>query len=134
MSFKEQLYVRGEAKIGGNLEANAITAQVETIDAAGALSVSTLVSLIDSTAGAMAISLAAPAKAGDFKIIIMQTDGGDATLTLADPLGAANTAVFANAGETLFLVGTSDGWAVVARNSGAVNIASAFDGPALSSV
>lgn len=54
----------------------------ETITTAGAVSVVTPVTYVDSTAGVMAITLAAGYES-QFKIIIMTADGGDATLTPA---------------------------------------------------
>lgn len=57
-------------------------AGVETITAAGAVSVVLPVSYIEST-GAIALTLA-NGEEGDVKTIIMVTDGGDATLTPAN--------------------------------------------------
>jgi hypothetical protein len=112
----------------------ALKLQTETIDEAGALSASIPVSILDSTAGAMAVTLAAPASVGDVKVVIMETDGGDATLTIAAVVGAGNTYTFANEGETAVFIGTATGWAEISRGSGAANAVSAFDGPAVATV
>lgn len=52
----------------------------ETLTAAGAVSVETPLTILDTTDGAMAITLANGYN-GQVKEILMMTDGGDATLT-----------------------------------------------------
>lgn len=66
----------------------------ETLTAAGAVSVVLPVTYLDTTAGAMAITLA-NGYVGQVKTIVMITDNGDATLTPAN-LGDGSTVVFDN--------------------------------------
>ena len=63
----------------------------EALTGAGALSTTVPVSLVDTTGGAAAITLADGSYAGQVKFIVMVKDGGDATLTLSTPAGASNT-------------------------------------------
>lgn len=74
---------------------------------------------LDSTGGAMAVTLAAPTLAGGTLIIEHTVDGGDVTLALTNVVGgsAAATATFADVGDTLVLVAKSDKW-VVLKESG----------------
>ena len=71
----------------------------ETLTAAGAVSVILPVTLLDTTAGAMAITLA-NAEEGQVKIIYMQTDNGAATLT---PVNLSN-------GTTVTFDDVNDAW------------------------
>ena len=118
---------------------------VEKVTGAGALSTTMPVSLVDTTGGAAAITLAAQGDnlPGALKTVIMVKDAGDATLTLAASAfaGAANTYTFANVGESVTLIwvcdedGTAVGWAELSRGSGAAAGATAVAGlPAASTV
>lgn len=116
----------GELKMGGATGlGGGLVLATEYLTGAGALSVSTPVSFLDTTGGAVAVTLAAPTTAGQVKYIIMSKDGGDATLTITDPVGTANTYVFANVGECIALICAADeddaivGWAEISRGSGA---------------
>lgn len=121
---------------GQNKADNAIdngTLKTETIDAAGALSTSIPVSIIASE-GVIAITLAASPVVGQIKHIFMSVDGGTATLTIAQVIGAGNTVEFASIGDSITLVnqGSDLGWCMVSRESGTANAVDAFDGPAVS--
>lgn len=130
--------LRGTNTLSGATTLSSVAAlklQTEIIDTtASVLSPSIPVSILDSTDGAMVAVLAAPASVGDVKVVIMEADGGDVTLTIAAVVGAGNTYTFANAGETAVFIGTATGWAEISRGSGAANAASAFDGPAVATV
>jgi len=89
---------------------------VQTLAAAGAVNLTTLVTRIDS-AGAIALTLADGTN-GQVKIIVMGTDGGDATLTPTTKTGYT-TITFNDAGDgvTLAFI-TTKGW-IVCGNNGA---------------
>jgi len=111
---------------------------VEKQTGAGALSTTTPISLIDTTGGAAAITLAAQGDnlPGTVKTIVFVKDAGDATLTIAASsfAGAANTYTFSAVGQTLALVwvcdedGTAVGWAELSRGAGAAAGATAVVG------
>lgn len=89
---------------------------VQTLSAAGAVNLTTLVTRVDS-AGAIALTLADGVN-GQVKIIVMGTDGGDATLTPTTKTGYT-TITFNDAGDGVTLVFiTTKGW-IVAGNNGA---------------
>lgn len=89
---------------------------VQTLAAAGAVDLVNLTTRIDS-AGAIALTLADGTN-GQVKIIVMGTDGGDATLTPTTKTGYS-TITFNDAGDGVTLVFiTTKGW-IVAGNNGA---------------
>lgn len=90
------------------------TGTVQTLAAAGAVNLTTLVTRIDS-AGAIALTLA-DGVSGQVKYIVMGTDGGDATLTPTTKTGYT-TITFNDAGDgvTLVFIATK-GWIVVGNN------------------
>lgn len=89
---------------------------VQTLAAAGAVNLTTLVTRIDS-AGAIALTLADGTN-GQVKHIVMGTDGGDATLTPTTKTGYS-TITFNDAGDGVTLVYiTTKGW-ICAGNNGA---------------
>ena len=116
---------------------------VERVTGAGALSTSVPVSLIDTTGGACAITLAAADNnfPGAIKTIVMVKDAGNAVLTIAASAfaGASNTYTFTDVGQTLTLMhvqdedGTAVGWAEISRGSGANAGATAVAGLAAAS-
>lgn len=101
------------------LNKNDISVQLETITAAGAVSV-----LVKDTnlalTGAGAVTLAAPdaSMRGIVKTIEMTVDNGDVTLSLANCAGgsAATTCTWSAVGQALVLVGGTAKWAVVSES------------------
>ena len=95
-----------------------ISAQTEAVTT-GAISVTKRITVLDTTAGAVLFTLAAPDATmyGQVKVISFGTDNGDATLTLTNVQGgsAATTCTWANVGEELVLVGGSTKWAVISE-------------------
>ena len=93
-----------------------LSAQTETILAAGAISVTGKISNL-ALVGAGAVTLAAPdaTMLGVVKVIEMTVDNGDVTLALTNVQGgsAATTATFDAVGEQLVLVGGSAKWTVI---------------------
>tara|TARA_Y100001963_G_scaffold22995_2_gene30375 strand:+ start:3475 stop:3936 length:462 start_codon:yes stop_codon:yes gene_type:complete len=82
----------------------------QAITSAGAVNITTPVTTV-ATSGAIALTLA-DGSVGQIKIIIMITDGGDATLT---PTTMANgtTLTFADAGDSAILMWIATGWQVI---------------------
>lgn len=101
---------------GGIVTSGPLTGGVQTLAAAGAVDLVTFVTRIDS-AGVIALTLADGTN-GQVKIIVMGTDGGDATLTPTTKTGYS-TITFNDAGDgvTLAFI-TTKGW-IVAGNNGA---------------
>ena len=112
----------------------------ESLTGAGALSITVPVSFLDTTGGAVAVTLAASTVKGAVKYIVMVKDGGDATLTLADVAAVGNTIAFAAVGDAITLINAADedgtiiGWTLLSRESGVANTAAAFDGPVITTV
>lgn len=96
------------ATIGGTL--STIIGSVQALAAAGAVNLTTAITTIAS-AGAIAITLADGAN-GQIKVISMITDGGDATLTVAN-LQGGTTIVFGDIGDTATLVFLGTKWAAI---------------------
>ena len=95
---------------------NDVSAYVETVVGAGALSVSKKVSNL-ALVGAGAVTLAVPdgTMLGQVKVIEMTVDNGDVTLALTNVQGgtAATTATFDAVGEKLVLIAAADKWVVL---------------------
>ena len=87
-----------------------------------AMSVSTAVSTVDSSGGAVTVTLAAGVT-GQLKTIICTTAGNDITVTPAATVGSGTTVVLDAAGESATLMYTGTAWAAVATSSFATNIA-----------
>ncbi len=96
-----------------------VTAQTETITAAGALGVSVGISKLE-LVGAGAVTLAAPAATdtGRVKVIEMTVDNGDVTLALTNVAGgsAANTCTWSAVGQALVLVAGVAKWGVCSES------------------
>ena len=127
--------IKGDFEVAGaNLIPKSLVLKTEALTGAGACSTTIPVTLVDTTGGAAAITLAAGSNAGQVKHIIMVKDGGNATLTLANAAGAADEYTFANVGESVALLwgvdedGAAIGWVELSRGSGAVAGATAVVG------
>lgn len=92
----------------------------ETLVAAGAAAPEVGVSIVDSTVGAIAITLADGAAAGQLKHFVLAVDGGDVTITPATTLGSWASVVLKNVGDTVTMVWTASGWANISYGSGIV--------------
>jgi hypothetical protein len=82
----------------------------QALTAAGAVNITTPVTTVAS-GGAIALTLA-DGSVGQIKIIIMITDGGDATLTPAT-MANGTTLTFADAGDSAILMWIATGWQVI---------------------
>ena len=92
----------------------ALVGSIDTRAEAGAVSLTSLITLVTTTSS-RAITLAA-GTAGQVKIITMTVDGGDATLTPAGGiLGGSTTITFGDVGDTVVLVYTGAKWAIASN-------------------
>tara|TARA_A200000113_G_scaffold143061_1_gene128563 strand:- start:880 stop:1344 length:465 start_codon:yes stop_codon:yes gene_type:complete len=90
-------------------------------NSSSAASVSTAVSLVDSSGGATGLSLAAGVT-GQIKTIICTTAGNNITITPAATVGSGTTIVLDAAGESVTLMYTGSAWAAIATSSFASSI------------
>ena len=93
-------------------------ANTETLSA-GAVSVSKLVTLLNST-GAAVLTLAAPAADGQFKTIKMISGTADCTLAMTNfhasvDLGTASVVTFCGVGDSVMLYSVASKWLFLAR-------------------
>ena len=119
-----ELSLEGTWSIGGTavtataaeLNLADVSAQTETVAAAGAISVIKKVTKL-ALSGAGAVTLAAPdaSMLGVVKHIEMTADNGDVTLALTNVAGQSSgtTATFNDVGDSLTLVGGVSTWKVV---------------------
>ena len=133
------LAVASAATFTGNLNAAAgVTLGTQSLSGPGVCSVVTPITLLTSTAGTEAVTLAAGTAVGQVKYVIHDVDGGSSVLTVTSPLsvaGAVNTLTFTTVGETATFVWTGTGWALVGRAGFAnANATSVADYPAITSV
>ena len=91
-------------------------------NSSSAASVSTAVSLVDSSGGATGLSLAAGVT-GQIKTIICTTAGNNITITPAATVGSGTTIVLDAAGESVTLMYTGSAWAAISTSSFASSIA-----------
>ena len=93
------------------------SAEVESVTAAGAASVTKFITNLNVTSGGAVTLAACPATMiGKIKTIRMATDDGDVTIALTNVQGgtAGTTATFDDIGEELILVGSAGGkWTVI---------------------
>lgn len=83
----------------------------QSLSGAGAVDVTNAFTNLTTTGAAQALTLA-NGTLGEIKIIAHAVDGGSAVLTPTTPLGFA-TITFTAAGDSVILVYTSAGWAIV---------------------
>ncbi len=92
-------------------------ASSETITSAGAVDVDTEVTLLDSTSGAMTITMGTGRFVGQRKIIIMTVDGGNVTMTQSGGnLSSANvpiSLIWENVGDNAMLIYNGSSWNVI---------------------
>ena len=92
----------------------------ETITSAGAVDVDTEVTLLDSSSGAMSITMGTGRFAGQRKIIIMTVDGGDVTMTQSGGnLSSDNVPVsliWEDVGDNVMLIYNGSSWNVIGRD------------------
>jgi hypothetical protein len=91
-----------------------ITSTVQLITAAGAVNLTTLTTEIQ-TSGVTALTLA-NGTAGQLKFIVMTVDGGDATLTPTNLVGASSTITFNDIGDSVLLIFLASDWHIVSNN------------------
>jgi len=90
-------------------------------DTVTAVSITTALTLLESTGTNTATTLANGTVQGQIKIIVHDTDGGDSILTPQARLGYADLN-FATAGDTAMLMWTGAAWAIIGFADVAANI------------
>jgi len=110
----DEIQANSFAASGATTLSGAVVGAVQTLAAAGAVSLTTLMTRIDSV-GVIALTLADGTN-GQIKHIVMGTDGGDATLTPTTKTGFS-TITFNDIGDGVTIVFiTTKGWIVVGNN------------------
>jgi hypothetical protein len=104
---------------GGGLHINNLVLGSETVSAAGAASVHVPVSLIDSDGDTMAVTLADGTNVGQIKWFVSMHATAASSVTPDTTDGAYEVFTLTNLGDTVQLLWTGTGWAVIGRNSGA---------------
>ena len=96
----------------------AVVGGVQSLSGAGAVNLTTPITALTTTGSAQALTLA-DGTAGQIKSIIHVVDGGSAVLTPTTALGFT-TMTFTNAGDSITLVYTSAGWAIIGNRGGTI--------------
>lgn len=84
----------------------------QALSGAGAVDITNAFTSLTTTGLTQALTLA-NGGVGEIKVIVHTVDGGSAVLTPTTPLGFA-TVTFTNAGDSVTLIYTSAGWAILA--------------------
>jgi len=100
----------------------------EAITTAGAASTTVAVSLVTANETDMAITLADGSTTGQVKIFITTADTESWKVTPANTVGAYTKVTCTLAGDTVILMWTGTGWALLSRMSGAAQGATALVG------
>ena len=87
----------------------------QAITASGAINLTTAVTTVNSAGGVLALTLA-NGSIGQLKIVIMLTAGNNAVIT-PTALHGGTTITMNSAGDTVTLLYTSTGWAIIGSNS-----------------
>lgn len=103
---------------GASTLSGALIGGVQSLSGAGAVNLTTPVTALTTTGSAQALTLA-DGTAGQIKTIIHVVDGGSAVLTPTTPLGFS-TMTFTNAGDSITLVYTAAGWAIIGNRGGTI--------------
>jgi hypothetical protein len=100
--------------ITGNVTGNItgdVFASVQSLSGAGAVNLTDMMTSLTTTGASQALTLA-NGTVGQIKIITHTVDGGSAVLTPTTEIGFS-TITFTAAGDTVMLVYTSAGWAII---------------------
>jgi len=89
----------------------AVVGATQSLSGAGAVNLTTLVTSLTTTGAAQALTLA-DGSVGQLKVITHTVDGGSAVLTPTTKIGFS-TVTFTAVGDTVTLVYTSAGWAII---------------------
>ncbi len=104
---------------GNTIINNGIVGETQAITGSGAVNVTTLITKLNSTGGGT--YTLANGVDGQVKIILLDVDGGDATVSPTTSTGFTSI-VFDNAGDAVTLVyATTRGWICVGNNGGALS-------------
>ena len=114
-TFTANADVGGTLDVTGNTTLDAaLISTAQTLSGAGAVNLTSLVTFLV-TGAADALTLA-DGTAGQIKLVVMKTDGGDGTLTPSN-LSNGTTITFDDVGDSALLVFDGAAWAFVAGNA-----------------
>ena len=98
--------------VSGTATLGAVVGGVQALSGAGAVNLTTVLTSLTTTGAAQALTLA-NGTVGQIKIIVHAVDGGSAVLTPTTKIGFS-TVTFAAVGDSVTLIYTSAGWAILA--------------------
>ena len=104
--------------VSGTATLGAVVGGVQSLSGAGAVNLTTLVTSLTTTGSAQALTLA-DGTVGQIKVIVHVVDGGSAVLTPTTGLGFT-TMTFTSAGDSITLVYTAAGWAIIGNRGGTI--------------
>jgi len=121
ININEGLVVDGTTNVTGTLTANGLINGVQTLTGSGSTEVISLTETVTLliTTGAQNFSLADGTE-GQLKIIILKTNGGNATVTPANFINGTSI-TFNDVQDTMTLLYQSTGWIVLAQQNTTVN-------------
>ncbi|NBX97794.1 hypothetical protein EBQ81_02925 [bacterium] len=103
--------------VTGNITGD-VFASSQSLSGAGAVNLTDMLTSLTTTGASQALTLA-NGTVGQLKIITHTVDGGSAILTPTTAIGFT-TMTFTNVGDTITLIYTSAGWAIVGNRGGTV--------------
>jgi len=117
LTITDDLTVGGDIAVTGNVSitGNVVNSGLETLAATGAISVIKPITLLDSSAGALAMTLA-DGTVGQRKIIICKVAGNNAVITPAH-FDGGDTITMNAVGDSVELVFANATWYVLGSNS-----------------
>jgi len=102
----------------------------ETLSDSGAANPDIPITFTSNASGTDAITLADGSFVGQIKYFIhTDSSGTKSTITPANTVGSYASVDFAIVGDTISLVWSGSGWAIIGRQSGVANSATNYDGP-----
>lgn len=115
--ISDDLTVSGDVAVTGNVSitGNIVNSGLETLTESGAISVVKPITLLDSSGGALAMTLA-DGTVGQRKVIICKTAGNNAVITPAN-LAGGDTITLNAAGDSVELVFANATWYILGSNS-----------------
>ena len=122
----ENLYYYPATTVSTAVNMRTMFHTTETLNASGAASITTGITLLDASGGPLAISLAAGTYVGQQKIFIMTVAGNAATITPSSFLGTHTTVALDAIGETVHLLWTGAAWAAIGNSEAGANLAVAY--------
>ena len=111
-------HINNNAIVTGNLTSHSLVAGSEAITAAGAASITTLLSLVTPDGADMAVTLADGVNVGQIKIFHTVASANSWKVTPTTTDGSYTKVTCTLIGDTVTLMWTGTGWAILSRASG----------------